>query len=53
MSALGQKRTCRGHDAVSAITPKADIGTAARNVRFELQAGIARANYTTRGDDIN
>src|SRR6516164_408636 len=34
MSALGQKRTSEQVRAMSALPPKADIGTQSRNVRF-------------------
>jgi len=42
MSALGQKQTFSGVWAMSALPPKADIGTHSRNVRFVLIADIAR-----------
>ena len=42
MSALGHKRTFRDADAMSALPPKADIGTQSRNVRFVPEADILR-----------
>ena len=41
MSALGQKQTSRLLRAMSALPPKADIGTQSRNVRFVPKADIA------------
>ena len=41
MSALGQKQTSRHLQPMSALPPKADIGTQARNVRFVPKADIA------------
>jgi hypothetical protein len=41
MSALGHKRTWRGEFAMSALPPKADIGTHPRNVRFVPKATSA------------
>jgi hypothetical protein len=38
MSALGQKRTLPNVSAMSALPPKADIGTEPRNVRFVPKA---------------
>src|SRR6516164_11451203 len=43
MSALGQKRTSRSVEAMSALPPKADIGTHAPNVRFVPKADICSA----------
>jgi hypothetical protein len=43
MSALGQKRTFRRVCLISAIPPKADIGTQPRNVRFVPKADICGA----------
>ena len=40
MSALGQKRTLTSAWAMSALPPKADIGTQPRNVRFVPKADI-------------
>src|SRR5262249_39050524 len=40
MSALGQKRTSRHFQSMSALPPKADIGTQSRNVRFVPKADI-------------
>ena len=41
MSALGQKRTFAPQKVMSALPPKADICSAARDVRFGPKAGIA------------
>ena len=41
MSALGQKRTLRSARGMSALPPKADIGTQPRDVRFVPKADIA------------
>src|SRR6516164_3094345 len=41
MSALGQKRTSQYVRAMSALPPKADIGTQPRDVRFVPKADIA------------
>ena len=44
MSALGQKRTFRDAEAMSALPPKADIGTQPRDVRsvpILLQKSVA------------
>ena len=43
MSALGQKRTWRVEFAMSALPPKADIGTQPRNVRFVPKADSCTA----------
>src|SRR5262249_14454353 len=40
MSALGQKRTLGRLGSMSALPPKADIGTQSRNVRFVPEADI-------------
>ena len=40
MSALGQKRTLRHFQSMSALPPKADIDRASRNVRFVPKADI-------------
>src|SRR6516162_1011477 len=40
MSAQGEKRTSRQVRAMSALSPKADIGTQPRNVRFVPKADI-------------
>jgi hypothetical protein len=40
MSALGQKRTLKRLEPMSALPPKADIGTQSRNVRFGSKADI-------------
>jgi N-acetyltransferase len=42
MSALGHKRTLVPAHAMSALPPKADIGTQSRNVRFVPKADIGR-----------
>src|SRR5215467_12847925 len=42
MSALGHKRTSRYVRAMSALPPKADIGTHSRDVRFVPKADIGR-----------
>jgi hypothetical protein len=39
MSALGQKRTLKRLRVISALPPKADIGTQSRNVRIVPKAG--------------
>jgi len=41
MAALGQKQTLRRVQMMSALPPKADIGTQSRNVRFVPKADIA------------
>src|SRR6516225_549593 len=43
MSALGQKRTSRHFQSMSALPPKADIGTQSRDVRFVPKADICSA----------
>jgi hypothetical protein len=40
MSALGQKQTLKPVRVMSALPPKADIGTQSRNVRFVPKADI-------------
>ena len=42
MSALGQKQTWQRLRLMSALPPKADIGTQSRNVRFVPEADILR-----------
>src|SRR6516165_2152990 len=42
MSALGQKRTWEHLQSMSALPPKADIGTQSRDVRFVPKADIRR-----------
>jgi hypothetical protein len=42
MSALGQKRTSEDVKAMSALPPKADIGTQLWNVRFVPKANVSR-----------
>ena len=44
MSALGQKRTLECIRAMSALPPKADIGTQPRNVCFVPKADIMRCS---------
>ena len=46
MSALGQKRTSRHLQSMSALPPKADIGTQSWNVRFVPKADTPRARET-------
>ena len=41
MSALGQKQTLKCFSRMSALPPKADIGTQPRDVRFVPEADIA------------
>jgi hypothetical protein len=43
MSALGQKQTLQCFCAMSALPPKADIGTQLRDVRFVPKADIGGA----------
>ena len=43
MSALGHKRTSWLADGMSALPPKADIGTQSRDVRFVPKADICGA----------
>jgi hypothetical protein len=43
MSALGQKQTLDRRPLMSAIPPKADIGTQSRHVRFVPKADILTA----------
>src|SRR5262249_36952771 len=43
MSALGQKQTFRNDRPMSALPPKADIGTQSANVRFVPKADICGA----------
>src|SRR5262249_27665859 len=47
MSALGQKRTLRHVRSMSALPPKADIGTQSWNVRFVPTADMARPTQCT------
>src|SRR6516165_8207382 len=42
MSALGQKQTSEHDWVMSALPPKADIGTRSRNVRFVPKADISQ-----------
>jgi hypothetical protein len=48
MSALGQKRTLRLVRLMSALPPKADIGTQPRNVRFVPKADILHCGKERR-----
>ena len=48
MSALGQKRTLRRVCVMSALPPKADIGTQSQNVRFVPKADILRCSKKCR-----
>src|SRR5215469_3822822 len=45
MSALGQKQTSKHVLAMSALPPKADIGTQPRDVRFVPKADIASPSW--------
>jgi hypothetical protein len=47
MSALGQKQTLQHVRTMSALPPKADIGTQPRNVRFVPFPDILRSNEKT------
>ena len=48
MSALGQKRTSKSVEGMSALPPKADIGTQSWNVRFVPKADILRCGKKRR-----
>src|SRR5215467_7158657 len=48
MSALGQKRTSRQAQGMSALPPKADIGTRSWNVRFVPKADIQPLAFRMR-----
>jgi hypothetical protein len=48
MSALGRKRTSQHTRAMSALPPKADIGTQPRNVRFVPKAEVASFTRSPR-----
>ena len=48
MSALGQKQTLRHFQSMSALPPKADIGTQPRNVCFVPKADILRCGKERR-----
>jgi hypothetical protein len=50
MSALGQKQTWQRILVMSALPPKADIGTQSRNVRFVPKADMAQLRVPTRGE---
>jgi hypothetical protein len=52
MSALGQKRTSRRLRLMSALPPKADIGTQSRNVRFVPKADICSAANSSLFDHL-
>ena len=49
MSALGHKRTFCNATAMSALPPKADIGTQSWNVRFVPKADIPRCGTNVAG----
>jgi len=51
MSALWQKRTSENVRIISALPPKADMGTQSRNVRFVPKADIGRLIQSTRRGD--
>ena len=46
MSALGQKQTSAHVRVMSALPPKADIGTQLRDVRYVPKADVRRRNKT-------
>src|SRR6516225_45270 len=48
MSALGQKQTFNDSCPMSALPPKADIGTRSRNVRYVPKADISRSIRSAR-----
>jgi hypothetical protein len=48
MSALGQKRTSEHVRSMSALPPKADIGTQSRDVHFVPKADILRCSKVRR-----
>ena len=52
MSALGQKRTFELVRAMSALPPKADIGTQSWNVRFVPKADIAMVTRSPVGSNM-
>src|SRR5262249_55536869 len=52
MSALGQKRTSERFQSMSALPPKADIGTQSRNVRFVPKADIMRRSKSPLLDHL-
>ena len=52
MSALGQKQTSRLVRAMSALPPKADIGTQPRDVRFVPKADISRCGRPALFDHL-
>jgi hypothetical protein len=51
MSALGQKRTWRGEFAMSALPPKADIGTPPRYARRNSSGSLAMFTATRHAGD--
>jgi hypothetical protein len=53
MSALGQKRTWAAQKVMSALHPKADMGGAARDVRYRPKADIPRVFSFLTGFDQN
>ena len=52
MSALGQKQTSRHVRAMSALLPKADIGTQRRNVRYVPKTDICGAANSSLFDHL-
>jgi hypothetical protein len=52
MSGLGQKQTFAVQKAMSALPPKADIGTQSRNVRFVPQPDSCSAANTSSFDHL-
>ena len=52
MSALGQKQTLQRILVMSALPPKADIGTQSWNVRFVPKADIARCGKDSLFDHL-
>src|SRR5262249_6761801 len=53
MSALGQKQTLEDLRLMSALPPKADIGTRSRNVRYVPKADIQELGAPVRGGSGN
>ena len=53
MSALGQKQTLRGVRPMSALPPKADIGTRSRDVCFVPEADIGDGEVKKGGSTRN
>jgi hypothetical protein len=52
MSALGQKRTFPNVRPMSALPPKADIGTQSWNVRFVPKADIMQCSNQSLGHTL-